>query len=77
MLLIDRKKGDFQRRRRDRRHITKRLSSGIMEDGCFVPVNFRTLKFAHVHGGLAFVFLRYGELNAVAFGQRAESLRDD
>ena len=29
-----------------------------MEDGCFVPVNFRTLNFAHVHGGLAFVFLR-------------------
>jgi hypothetical protein len=71
------KTDDFQRRRHFHRHIAKRLSSGIMEDGCFVPVDFRTLKFAHVHGGLAFVFLRYCELNAVAFGQRAESLRDD
>ena len=48
-----------------------------IEDDCSVPDGLSVLNLAHLNGGLTFVFLRYRELNAVTFGQTAESLRDD
>ena len=47
------------------------------EDEYSDPAVPGSLNLAHVHGGLALLFLSYRELDAVAFGQAAESLRDD
>jgi hypothetical protein len=42
-----------------------------------VSMGSDALNLAHLNGSLPLVFLGYRELNAVAFGQTAEALRDD
>ena len=72
------KTGSRQRRRQGCRPITDDLYERVsIEDDCSVSEGFGTLYLAHLNGGLTLIFLRDRELNAVAFGQTAESLRDD